>query len=444
MPQRVYVSANRRFLVTADGKPFFWLGDTAWELFHRLSREEAEHYLENRRQKGINVIQAVALAEIDGLRAPNAYGEVPLDDFDPAKPREAYFHHVDWVIERAAEKGLYIGLLPTWGDKVHALWGAGPRIFNPANAYEYGRWLATRYAAQENIIWILGGDRPEVADDVDVAPVVRAMAAGVRSVLGYHALMTYHPPGGRGSSASFHYDDWLDINMWQSGHLAPDMPNWDLIAFDYERVPPKPVLDGEPNYEDHPIDPFTRRWQPEYGYFNDYDVRKQAYRGVFAGACGHTYGHHSVWQFYSDQFQPLNFPYCTWQEALDRPGASQLIHLRRLMESRPYLVRVPDQSILASDPGQRGEHVQATRGADGSYALVYIPNARQTVEVKLQKFSGPAVRAWWYDPRTGAAKEAGTYPVGSTQSFTTPAEGPDWVLVLDDATRQFARPGTRE
>ena len=31
------VSENKRFLVTADGKPFFYLGDTAWELFHRLN-----------------------------------------------------------------------------------------------------------------------------------------------------------------------------------------------------------------------------------------------------------------------------------------------------------------------------------------------------------------------------------------------------------------------
>ena len=35
------VSDNRRFLVHEDGSPFFYLGDTAWELFHRLTLDEA-------------------------------------------------------------------------------------------------------------------------------------------------------------------------------------------------------------------------------------------------------------------------------------------------------------------------------------------------------------------------------------------------------------------
>jgi hypothetical protein len=142
---RVTVSANRRFLQTETGAPFFWLGDTAWELFHRLTVEEAEFYLENRRRKGLNVIQAVALAEFDGIRTPNAYGDYALTDEDPTRPNEAYFRHVDAVIDLAAAKGLYVGLLPTWADKVTPMWGAGPAIFTVENAHSYGRWLGARY-----------------------------------------------------------------------------------------------------------------------------------------------------------------------------------------------------------------------------------------------------------------------------------------------------------
>ncbi len=128
------VSENHRFLVFEDGTPFFYLGDTAWELLHRLSKPDAEKYLENRRQKGFTVIQAVALAELDGLNDPNAEGDLPLIDNDPAKPNEKYFAHVDWVIKRAEEKGIFIGLLPTWGDKWNKKWGVGPEIFTPENA----------------------------------------------------------------------------------------------------------------------------------------------------------------------------------------------------------------------------------------------------------------------------------------------------------------------
>ncbi|MEL7586958.1 MAG: DUF4038 domain-containing protein, partial [Prolixibacteraceae bacterium] len=106
---KLVVSENKRFLEFEDGTPFFWLGDTAWELFHRLSKDDAEKYLENRRAKGFTVIQAVILAELDGLRVPNMEGERPLIGNDPLKPNEKYFEHVDWVIKKAAEKGLFIG-----------------------------------------------------------------------------------------------------------------------------------------------------------------------------------------------------------------------------------------------------------------------------------------------------------------------------------------------
>ena len=123
---RLKVSSDKRFLVTSDGKPFFWLGDTAWELFHRLNREDAEKYLKNRAERRFTVVQAVVLAELDGLNDPNAYGERPLVGNDPARPNEAYFAHVDWIVKRANALGIYVGMLPTWGDKWNKKWGVGP------------------------------------------------------------------------------------------------------------------------------------------------------------------------------------------------------------------------------------------------------------------------------------------------------------------------------
>jgi len=95
---RLKVSDNRRFLVTADGRPFFWLADTAWELFHRLDRSEAEQYLTDRAAKGFTVIQAVVLAELDGLTEPNRYGYVPLIDKDPRRPAVRPAVGNDWVL----------------------------------------------------------------------------------------------------------------------------------------------------------------------------------------------------------------------------------------------------------------------------------------------------------------------------------------------------------
>lgn len=437
--QRLRVSSNNRFLVTEDGQPFFWLGDTAWELFHRCDRDEAELYLENRRQKGYNVVQAVALAELDGLRLPNPYGHLPLIDLDPLHPNEAYFEHVDWVIDRAAEKGIYIALLPTWGDKVNQGGGKGPQIFTPANAYHYGKWIAGRYRSRDNIVWVNGGDRMEIENDVDTGPVWRSLAEGIVAGWDRSPLITYHPRGERTSSWAFHNDSWLSFNMLQSGHMERDLPAGAWIAADYERTPTKPILNGEPNYEDLPV---SFNGKAPYGYFDTYDVRKAAYWSVFAGGFGHTYGHNAVWQMHrageDGVIGPL--PY-TWREALDRPAAGQMQHLKHLMLSRPFLTRIPDQSLIASDVGEAGLHLRATRDSEGRYAMIYTPTA-QPFRVNTWALKGSRLEAWWYDPRTGSAAAIGHLTKAPFLTFQPPADGPDWVLVLDDRAAQYPAPGT--
>src|SRR4051812_8293724 len=157
-PPRIKVSeTNPHFLSTTDNQPFFYLADTAWELFHRLTREQADRYLKNRAEKRFTVIQAVLLAELDGLHTPNAYGHTPLQNDDPTKPNEAYFQHVDYIVNKADELGLTIGMLPTWGDKWFKPLGQGG-IFTPENARTYGQYVGKRYK-DKPIIWILGGDR---------------------------------------------------------------------------------------------------------------------------------------------------------------------------------------------------------------------------------------------------------------------------------------------
>jgi hypothetical protein len=438
---RLKVSSNHHFLVTESDRPFFWLGDTAWSLFHRMTREEIEAYYADRQRKQFNVIQVVVLIEQDGLNTPNVYGERPLLDNDPTRPNEDYFRRLDDYIALAEKYGLYICLLPTWGDKVTVgwIWGVGPIIFNRRTARAYGRWIAKRYRNQKNIIWCMGGDRPLYKDKNNWLPIWRSMAAGIRGVLGTRALLTYHPDGGLDSPSTIHAEDWSDFVMIQSGHWARETPGWEWIEALYHLTPPKPALDGEPNYEDHPAAPWPT-WDPANGYFRDYEVRKQTYRTVFAGGCGVTYGHHSIWQCYTSRSEPINHPYCYWDEALDRPAAGQMCYLRQLIESRPCLDRVPDQSLLADVPTGRHEHPRAFRDNAGDYAMIYRPVYAQFV-VKTGALNGGRLRAWWYNPRTGAASEIGIFDRQPEMTFTTPVDGPDWVLVLDNAARDFPKPG---
>ena len=441
---KLKVSDNHRFLVFENGKPFFYLGDTAWELFHRLSKADAEKYLENRRQKGYTVIQAVVLAELDGLNTPNTEGEKPLLNNDPTKPNEKYFAHVDWVIKKAEEKGIFIGLLPTWGDKWNKKWGEGPEIFDPINARTYGKTIGSRYKNSPNIIWILGGDRP--VDSLVHKQIISEMALGIKEGDGGNHLISFHPPGGNGSAQYFHNEKWLDFNMRQNGHSMSYTDRYYMTANDYNLAPLKPVIDTEPIYEDHPIN-----FNPDQnGHSTSADVRRPLYWDLFSGACGHTYGHHSVWQMWSPDREPINRPLMPWNEAIDQPGAAQMVYGRLLMESRPFLTRIPDNSIIVTDrvpssiPGAGSYQFVSTRDQDGTYAMVYVPIGRK-FSVRMDVIKGKVV-AWWYNPRNGKAKLIGKYANTGTRSFISPepGENTDWILVLDDESKKYTAPGKKK
>ena len=448
-PPRLKVSDNHHFLVTESGAPFSWLGDTAWEIFHRLTREEADRYLQNRADKGFTVIQAVALAEFDGLHEPNAYGHKPLIDDDPTRPdvrdgpANDYWDHVDYIVKKANDLGLTVGFLPTWGDKWNKGSGAGPQVFTPVNAALYGEWIGRRYK-DAGLVWILGGDRG--IDNDTHREIIRAMALGLRKGDGGVHLITLHPNGGAGSAGNFHNEPWLDFNMRQNGHDLEFTGRYDRTREDYNLAPAKPALDAEPIYEDHPVS-FNAK---KFGHSVAADVRRAAYWDLFGGAFGHTYGHHSVWQFFDPAKRGgVNNPLLPWTEAIDQPGAAQMQHARHLLESRPFLTRVPDDSVIVESkiptamPGAGSRHFAATRDEAGSYALVYAPVGR-AFKVRMDKITGAKVKAWWFNPRDGSAAALGEFPNTGERDFTppNPGEALDWVLVLDDAAKNFPAPGS--
>lgn len=445
LPQ-LKVSENKRFLVTRDGKPFFYLADTGWELFHRLTRKEAIEYLDVRAAQKFTVIQAVAAAELDGIGEPNAYGKLPLIDLDatkpavtpganPADPKQYdYWDHVEYIVDQANARGIYIALLPSWGSWVNG--DNGKRILTPENAQSYGEFLGRRFG-KKGIIWVLGGDRTASGFEETWRILARGIAIGVSGTEDYNALlMTFHPKGGETSSTWFHNDAWLDFNMQQDGH-GPEAKSrsWERMTHDYELVPAKPVLDGEPIYEDHPL-AFNAK---EFGYSFDAHVRQYAYADTFSGACGHTYGNHAVWQMYAPPREAINGPLMYWSQAIRRPGAAQMQYVRALFESRPFLSRVPDQSIVvnALDGADR---ISATRG-DG-YIFVYSAQGRK-FSVRPGKISGQRLKGWWYNPRSGSATAIGDFSNNEVQEFVPPSEGfgSDWVLVLDDGSKAFPAPG---
>jgi hypothetical protein len=425
-------SSNGHFLLR-DGRDFFWLGDTGWELFHRLNREQADEYLKTRSRQGFTVVQAVILAEFDGLHTANPYGDLPLLNDDPATPNENYFKHVDYIINKAAEDGLVIGLLPTWGDKVTKAWGVGPVIFTPQNARVYGSWLGKRYRDKKNIIWILGGDR--IPQNETEFEIWRSMARGILEGVGGKdkALITYHPqPNEQGAGQYFFNDEWLSLNMFQNGHCR-NTAVYDKIYKAWLRTPAKPVIDGEPIYEDHPVC-FNVK---DLGTSSAYDIRQYAYLDLFSGACGHTYGCHDIWQFYSKEHEAINGPHVYWPEALELPGANQMKYVRKLMESHPMTERVPDQSLLIENNLPAATRVQATRGRD--YIYIYSATGNPFTVI-MGKIEGKMLNVHWFNPRNGAVTNEQQVENSGNKIFNPPSAGygQDWVLILDDAAKNYS------
>jgi hypothetical protein len=435
------VSGDGHILVDAQGRPFFWLGDTAWNLFSRLNEGEAARYLKHRRRQGFTVIQA-HLLDGDFDRPGGEASQAFLGgDFD--RPNPAYWRKADRIIDEAARQGLYFALLPAWARRYSE--GKSPRLGDAAQAERYGAWLGRRYRHHSHIIWILGGDakptRHEIYDAL-AAGLTRGSGRGAEGI-----LISYHPPGGTyrppATSTSEWYHDkvWLDFNMIQSGHRVGNR-NYARIAEDYAKTPAKPTLDSEPAYEAHPIlHSFAN------GEFKATELRRRAYWSVLAGAFGFTYGANGVWQMDSPgRIQKDTHHNLYWYDALDLPGAQQMAHVKNLFTTRLEAGRVPDNSILASPPGDADDLKIAARSAGGEVWMIYSTNG-SPFRVRLDKVAASRIQAWWFNPRNGltyAQNDVTSYkpfaefaPQGEREFAPPGRPDPDndWILILEPTSR---------
>lgn len=437
-PKKLEVSENGRYLVTGDGKPFFWLGDTGWLIFNRLTREEAVQYLDNRKKLGFNVIQAMLLHDVPSR---NVYLDSSLVHADVSRPaitegsdfkdttQYDYWDHVDYIIKQAADRGIYMALVPVWGTNVKE-----KKVKNE-QAGKYAEFLGKRYKDQWNIIWLNGGD----IKGSEQMQVWKTIGETLNANDPNH-LITFHPRGRTASSDWFHKADWLDFNMIQSGHRRYEQDtskneknhygqdNYKYIEVDYKLTPIKPTIDGEPSYEDIPQGLHNvkePRWTAA-------DVRRYGYWSVFAGAFGYTYGHNSVMQMYKKTDpKPAYGPHDEWFKAINAAGATQMIYLKNLMLSRSYLDRVPDQSMIV-DNGLRYNRAAATRG--NGYVMIYTYTGAP-IKVDMAKVNFTKYKVSWFNPRNGEFTEVGKFEEKSVIKVFKPAgevkDGNDWVLVID-------------
>lgn len=447
---KLRVSDNHLYLQHEDGTPFFWMGETGWLMPEKLDRTQVGFYLSRCAENGYNVVQVQTL---NGVPSYNVYGQpsniankkgdlFDFTPFDTRQPRSlqnayTYWDHFDYIFDQAEQQGIYIGMVCIWGGLVKN------GLMNVEQAKAYAKFLAERYGHRPNVVWIIGGDQPG-----DVKPEVwEALATTLRRLDPNH-LMTYHPFGRTSSSYWWNEAEWLDFNMFQSGHrrygqrkgdgqpsptAETEEDNWRYVEAAHALSVVKPIFDAEPSYERIPQG-LHDTTQPQWSAA---DCRRYAWWSVLAGSCGHTYGNNAIMQFYRPGDNPAYGCTTPWWEAVYDPGFTQMKHLKRLMLMLPYFERVADQTVLVGQQGVRYERPVASRGQDYIVIYNYVGGS---MDVDLTKISGATKRAWWYSPSSGQFRLIGEMADSPSAHFDPQAPygpGYDQVLVITDASKDY-------
>jgi hypothetical protein len=391
---RLGISPKGRHFTDPRGQPWFFLGDTQWELFRMFSPQDARELVETRISQGFRafLVMLNGVPEGGNLGLP---GPRPWAGGRPPRIDKSYFQRVDAIIDQLAplEAVFVVGVF----HKAEA------SLFHPATARTYARTVARRYRDVGNLVWCM---YPEAGESY--RPICREIASGLREGDGGSHLITVHPDPSPGSSTFFAGESWIDFNMLQVCVGYERL--YELVRADYESHPTRPAVMAEGGYEGTEFGRVQRA----------HEIRKQAYWSHFAGG-HHVYGH-------NDNYASPT----SWRSWVRSEGAEQLRIYREAVTSlEGWWNRVPDQSLIASGAGVGLDLDAACRGADRSWALVYLSGPRHVrIRAPGGENSRAEYRVAWVDPRSGERVDAGSQVAGEVAEFSTPTGWEDAVIEL--------------
>lgn len=387
-----------------DDKPFFWLGDTAWLLAENMELDDVIKYLKNRKSLGFNVIQMVLFYSMPN----NDKATNPMTVSNKNIYSKEYFYFVNKIFSISNDLGIYIALLPTWGSFIKN------KIININDVNVFSNFLVKTFSHNENLIWILGGD---IRGDVNL-DYFNALGKALKKLDNNH-LITFHPFGRTISSRWFNDEDWLDFNMFQSGHRRYDQAkltrydkeeeifygedSWKYVLENFSHIIKKPCLDAEPSYEGV----VQGLHNPKEPYWEAKDVRRYAYWSVFEGACGFTYGNNSIIQFYKNELGSGSYGVReSWLEGLHSEGGMELQFLKGLFESVDFTKGRNRNDLLLSPQKERYYRISIFAGSDYLFVYTYM-NCEYTISLK--EYKEYQMDAYWMNPQNGVLSYINTY-----------------------------------
>lgn len=406
------VSVSRRHLEHADGTPFLWLGDTAWNVAVKSTPAEWQEYVDTRVRQRFSVLQVIATGL--GTRTRTTAGPPPFLPDGTPDPR--VWRDLDDKVAYANEQGLVV-LLTGVGRSY-----AG--FAEPQRSPAFARYVAGRFAAH-SVIWSASMDQRFDPQNDEAGARLRTLAP---------QLVTQHPGTHFDTIKQYHDAPYADFCGLQSGHHNGNIDRayaaaraWTLEL--WQREPRKPVINLEAMYDAYGHDD-APNWREQ-------DARKLGWISWLCGSRGYTYGAGDVppkvptgaggiWRFSSEPTAPDH-----WRKALHWPSATHMTHLRDFfaglewwrLEPAPDLVR--PHASAADSPRQ----IVASRTAAGDMLVAYLPdNAEVTLD--LRSMSDGLVRRW-FNPIDGESLTIdGPLPLSGAVTFPRPAGWSDAVLLL--------------
>jgi hypothetical protein len=433
--QRITLSPDKKYLVDqTTGKPFFITGDSAWSILVELDNGDAQAYLADRANKGFN---AIIVNLIEHMYSDTACavgrgdkgGDCPFTGAPFATPNEAYFAHVDYIVQSAERLGIVVFLDPAFSgyNCNDEGWCAETQAASLQTMRNWGTYVGNRYKKYSNIFWVIGGDIDP--GSYGIKDKLNAMAEGIRAADPDHLITAHGRPAEAALDIWSGYP-WLDTNTEyiEANTTGP------MAVTQYLRRDFLPFFLIEDLYEG------------EYST-TDLQVREEVYAAVLNGAyLGAFFGNNPIWCF---QLKSHSVIACNsktnWKGQLDSAGSISQEWFGKLFRSREHWKLVPDirHTVVTAGYGEGVDRTATARTSDGQSIVSYIPNGNNTVlTVDMMKISGAGGKAqvWWFNPSNGVVINGGTLPNRGRHRFTAP-DAKDWVLVLDSAAAELPPPG---
>jgi hypothetical protein len=462
------ISTDHRSLQDQNGVPFPILGDAGWEAPTNLSLADQGVYLDDRAAHGFNAVLIEAIEHkftvvtppkdlagnlpftrrldgnaftgspsgmttnggTNGQFAPDPYQDITKQAPDFSYPDPNYFATLDGFIDLCAQKGFLVLLFPAYvgyggGDEGwmsemvanDAVIGAGGFQGQPfadagkSRMWNYGAWIADRYRAADNIVWVYGGDYGGYTQPQKTA--VDDLMAGAISVKGKSVLRTAH---------------------WARRSLASDI-TFTAGGFDLESVyaDASAAQYGRSGYAHQPAAP-TFELEDYYEGNNTEPNRRFAWWSWLSEIGGYFFGNETIWRFDNG-----------WNAALSQQGSKDAAQLNQLIRSTDWPHLVPSglagsKNLVTAGGGvdnpQSTDYVAAAATSDGKLLIAYVPpDHKGSITIDMSALSGPA-KARWLNPVSGMFNDiADQIPNNGTKQFDPPGDNgsgySDWVLLIN-------------